>query len=141
MEIRLKDDKNIFTEDFVVFYIERIKQKLPTMINKKKLYRWDDYLNQLDITNGRYTLTAYNILIAGVNNLVYKKINDEYIINVNNNAFIPYVEESVESLVKLITYGNFEIKGYDVFIKCFEYFLYNVYKYYNEYVMGEMLCQ
>ena len=142
MELRIKDDNGTFTDDFIVYLIREIRYYLPLKINKRKLIKWDDYLNSIGITTtDKYKISSYNVLLAGVHSLTYKKIDDEYIINIDNNAYMPYITESIDALCKLINYGNVELKGVYVLTETFEYFSKNVNKYFDKYVTRVMLCQ
>ena len=142
MELRIKDDSSTFTDDFIVYLIREIRYYLPLKINKRKLIKWDDYLNSIGITTtDKYKISSYNVLLAGVHSLTYKKIDDEYIINIDNNAYMPYITESIDTLCKLINYGNVELKGVYVLTETFEYFSKNVNKYFDKYVTRVMLCQ
>lgn len=142
MELRIKDDNGTFTDDFIVYLIREIGYYLPLKINKRKLIKWDDYLNSIGITTtDKYKISSYNVLLAGVHSLTYKKIDNEYIINIDNNAYMPYITESIDTLCKLINYGNVELSGVYVLTETFEYFSKNVNKYFDKYVTRVMLCQ
>ena len=142
MELRIKDGNSTFTDDFIVYLIREIRYYLPLKINKRKLIKWDDYLNSIGITTtDKYKISSYNVLLAGAHSLTYKKIDDEYIINIDNNAYMPYITESIDTLCKLINYGNVELKGVYVLTETFEYFSKNVNKYFDKYVARVMLCQ
>lgn len=142
MELRIKDDNGTFTDDFIVYLIREIGYYLPLKINKRKLIKWDDYLNSIGITTtDKYKISSYNVLLAGVHSLTYKKIDNEYIINIDNNAYMPYITESIGTLCKLINYGNAELRGVYVLTESFEYFSKNVNKYFDKYVTRVMLCR
>ena len=142
MELRIKNDNGTFTDDFIVYLIREIGYYLPLKINKRKLIKWDDYLNSIGITTtDKYKISSYNVLLAGVHSLTYKKIDNEYIISIDNNAYMPYITESIDTLCKLINYGTVELKGVYVLTETFEYFSKNVNKYFDKYVTRVMLCQ
>ena len=72
-------------------------------------------------------------MLAGVHSLTYKKIDDEYIIYIDNNAYMPYITESIDTLCKLINYGNVELPAYPIFTDTFDYIADNFGFFFDEY--------
>lgn len=143
MQLVIKDKANIFDDSFIVYLIEQIKEEFPFMVDRQKLNKWNNYLNGLNVkTYPKYKISAYDILISAINNLVYDRTySDEYTVFIDSNAYVPYIKDSVYAMCKLITYGNTEIQGCPILLDCFGYYKRNINKYYDKYLTARLLCQ
>jgi hypothetical protein len=108
---------NTQQEDFVKEYIPSILKEFVIKgyrdIKAKKL---NDYLLGFNVKQSVRT-----ILIEAVNNLSITKDNDDYTLEVDKNKILPNTAFNLETVVKLITYGTVEIKGYDLLLKAFDF--------------------
>jgi hypothetical protein len=108
---------NTQEEDFVKEYIPQILKEFVIKgyrdIKAKKL---NDYLLGFNVKQSVRT-----ILIEAVNNLSITKDNDDYTLEVDKNKILPNTAFNLETVVKLITYGTVEIKGYDLLLKAFDF--------------------
>ena len=142
MTLTIVDNVNIYDDEFIVYLIRQIADEFLHFVSRQKLHKWNEYLNRLRITEFGYKISAYEVLVSGIRNLVFDKTkSNEYDIFINTNAYIPYVKVSVATLCKLITYGNAEVQGYSVILDCFEYYKRNINKYYSKFMTMRLLCQ
>jgi hypothetical protein len=108
---------NTQEEDFVKEYIPQILKEFVIKgyrdIKAKKL---NDYLLGFNVKQSVRT-----ILIEAVDNLSITKDKEDYILEVDKNKVLLNTAFNLETVVKLITYGTVEIKGYDLLLKAFEF--------------------
>jgi hypothetical protein len=104
-------------EDFVKEYIPQILKEFVIKgyrdIKAKKL---NAYLSGFNIKQSVRT-----ILIEAVDNLSITKDKEDYILEVDKNKVLPNTAFNLETVVKLITYGTVDIRGYDLLLKAFEF--------------------
>lgn len=81
------------------------------MVDRKRYPTWEKYLFQLYHKN----ISIDKILIQGVNNLEYKKIENNYEISINPNIICSEVPAKLIDICALINYGNLEISPYPIF--------------------------
>jgi hypothetical protein len=108
---------NTQEEDFVKEYIPQILKEFVIKgyrdIKAKKL---NDYLLGFNVKQSVRT-----ILIEAVDNLSITKDKEDYILEVDKNKVLLNTAFNLETVVKLITYGTVEIKGYDLLLKAFDF--------------------
>jgi hypothetical protein len=108
---------NTQQEDFVKEYIPSIlKEFVIKGYRDTKAKKLNDYLLVFNVKQSVRT-----ILIEAVNNLSITKDNDDYILEVDKNKILPNTAFNLETVVKLITYGTVDIKGYDLLLKAFDF--------------------
>jgi hypothetical protein len=108
---------NTQQEDFVKEYIPSIlKEFVIKGYRDTKAKKLNDYLLGFNVKQSVRT-----ILIEAVNNLSITKDNDDYTLEVDKNKILPNTAFNLETVVKLITYGTVEIKGYDLLLKAFDF--------------------
>lgn len=93
----------------------------------------DEYINSLNIKTVKRPLSSRSILLAATNLLTINKARDTFIISINPNIIIPDTTIKYVSLLKLINYGNMELKGCFIFTKAKQYIEKNIAYYYNEF--------
>jgi hypothetical protein len=78
-----------------------------------------------NINNYLYTFNAkYSVkesLMYAIDTLKVSNENNKYTIEVDKNKNLPHTAFSIDTVVKLITYGTADVKGYDIFLKAFEF--------------------
>jgi hypothetical protein len=108
---------NTQEEDFVKEYIPQILKEFVIKgyrdIKAKKL---NDYLLGFNVKQSVRT-----ILIEAVDNLSITKDKEDYILEVDKNKVLLNTAFNLETVVKLITYGTVDIKGYDLLLKAFDF--------------------
>ena len=118
--------------NFGYWLIERIKLKLISNINLSKMSLLDNYLSQSKdikrLYNKKYT--ACEIIMFATNNLICFKGADDIVITFDNNKFVPGFDRlNLITAIKLIDYGNRDVKGCHIFRDTFDYFAKDIDKY------------
>ena len=93
----------------------------------------DDYINTLNIKTINRPLSARSIILASTNLLVITKGHNSFTISVDSNREVPDTIVKYSSILKLINYGNMEIKGSFIFTKAKQFIEKNILNYYNEF--------
>lgn len=125
--------------DFGKWLIKRIQEKFILAIDENKLKRWDKFFEESDEYKSIYRkkILTKDILIVGIRNLICRKFPQKLIIHINNNLFVPGLDRvRIETVCKLINFGNTEIKGYPIFTEVFGEVADNIHDYINEYLKG-----
>lgn len=113
---------------------EFIYKFIPKMYN---IYLHNNLIKSNKINN--YLLHNYNISIEYLiqevaNNLLITKINNSYVIEINKNIVDIKTNLNLLILVKLVDFGNSDIKGINLFFKTLKQlkenfiYLYQIYK-------------
>lgn len=121
------EDKN-YTDDFLKWYVSKLKRTLYNSIDKRKLITIEEYINNNKKFKSIYTKHIYILPLvqAGISNIEYIKINGKVRVRINPNTISYSVPIKLNSIIKLITYGNREIQGYKIFLKAFDIFKKNI---------------
>lgn len=110
----LVDTKN---EKFASVYIPGVLKdyviKNHSALRSGKL---DKYLKSI---GSKYSVRT--ALIYAIDTLKVVKEQDFYYLEIDKNRQVPYSDLNLETMVKLITYGTVDIKGYDLLLKAFKF--------------------
>lgn len=139
MKLEISDPKNLLDRSFITWFKTKIRNKLIATIEDKKLIVWDEFFNNNPVYISIYKkkISTRDIIIAGANNLDYTKSESNFIITINNNIFTPGLDRiKLQSICKLINFGNLEIKGYPIFTDTFDYFAESIQDYVDRYLHG-----
>ena len=96
------------------FLPKKIYSQIVLNNNTHKFDMLDEYL-----INEGIELNCIQIIRIALRNLNVKKIKDNYIIDIDNNAKIG--DYTYKQLIKLIDYGNLEVKGTKAVESAFDY--------------------
>ena len=114
MLIRLEGN---YSPRFINFLIKIIKNRVITKLSLNKLKAWDKYLDAINKNHE----SAKEIILISLSKLVYI-IEDNYIIiTINNNYVLSKLHLKLIDAIKLINFGNMEIKGYPIISDTFQY--------------------
>lgn len=103
--------------------------------NKKRLVPIDNYLNS--IYTWKRKLYSYNIIVAGLKNIVFKRTQKRIIIYINDVVKLPLNNKiRLQTLCKLIDNGNLELSPLPVFKKTFEWVINDIDEIYSNYENG-----
>lgn len=131
LEIHYKEDA--IDRNFVIWLTDIIRDQVKFSINGLKLIVWDEYLNKegtLDFTT-RKSITAKELIEQGADNFIIKDVPNKFIIQINNNINVNGLKSTkLETLCRLINFGNTSIKGYPIFTDTFH----NVEEHIDDYV-------
>lgn len=139
MKLEIGDPKNLLDRSFITWFKTKIRNKLIATIEDKKLIVWDEFFNNNPVYISIYKkrISTRDIIIAGANNLDYIKSESNFIITINNNVFTPGLDRiKLQSICKLINFGNLDIKGYPIFTGTFDYFAESIQDYVDRYLHG-----
>ena len=118
MELKLQDNHEFVDVGFGTWLIPKLSAKIINNIDSKKLVVWNKYLTTSTSIKRLYNkeYSAQDILIFAARNLVCSGIPGQISITINKNIRAPGFDRiSLYELVKLINYGNLNVKGYPVF--------------------------
>jgi len=119
--------QDILDEDFIERLVpEIIITRVRTLAKDKSAKKMNDYLKK-----------QYNISLEDIINQVKfstNKVLNKYTLSINDNIFEKETNIRLLSLIKLIDYGNLEIKGINIFNSSMNYIKNNIksiYKFYQ----------
>lgn len=109
--------------EFLDLLIEKIQEQVEDEIkrNKKKLIRWDDYLDtnlQFKQLYNKDVPTA-DIIEIGVKNLINRKVSSFLYIMINPNIMLSN-RLSLSDFCNMVEQGNLEMDGVDIFSTVFQ---------------------
>lgn len=133
LEIEYKDSS--LDRKFGNWLILIIQKLIQSSINDKKLLKWDKYISEN--FNHLYSkkVTSKDIILAGIKDLVCDDTDSKLIIKISTNHFIQGLDRvRIETLCRLINYGNTEIKGYPIFTDTFDDIADNISVYVRKYL-------
>mgnify|MGYP003296518528 CR=1 FL=1 len=139
MKLILSDEQNLLNEDFIEWIIFQLKLNFHAKLNPKKLEKWDEYLNTSDDIPRLYNipLSSKKILTEGIDNLTYHTLPQKYVIQIDSNKLVFGLNlTKLESICKLINYGNSSMTGYPIFTELFSEIEENFSQYIDRYVYG-----
>lgn len=113
MRLLIKTKNKKFATEFIPKTLESY------IINQYRMARADK-INKYLVTMG-ITASARTILLYAVNTLKAIKEEDYYILEVDKNRKFQDSDLNIDTLVRLITYGTADIRGYDILSKAFNY--------------------
>lgn len=137
MQLLITDKNDVLTKDFGNWLIQRIQEKLAVDIDERKLKKWDNFFEKSSEYKSIYKkkIVTKELIITGMRNLVCFKSPVCLSIQIDKNQFVPGLDRvKIDSVCKLINYGNQDIKGYSIFTDTFEHFASNINEYVDKYM-------
>lgn len=128
MYLKLTDSSNVIDYGFGLWLISKIKTRLLSNIDTKKLVHWNNYFSELPSNEASIQdNSSQQIIVFAVSNLTCKLNQGELIITYDQTKFIPgYDRLKLSTAIKTINYGTLSIKGYPIFSDTFKYFAENI---------------
>ncbi len=139
MKLEINDPKNLLDRSFIQWLKVKIRDKIIAGINPKKLIIWDEYLNNNPVYKSIYKkkISALDIIVAGAMNLDFNESGSDFMIYINRNIYTPGLDRvKLETLCKLINFGDLNNKGYPIFTDTFDYFAESIHDYIDRYLHG-----
>ena len=139
MKLEISDPKDLLDRSFILWLKVKIRDKILVNINPKKLINWDKYLNENNVYKSIYKkkISARDIIVAGAMNLDFSKSESKFMIYINHNTFTPGLDRvKLETICKLINFGDLQNKGYPIFTDTFDYFAESIQDYVDRYLHG-----
>lgn len=115
----LIQSNDVYTANFVKFSIRWIRTYGISSINKKKLLKSTKYFQTILKDD---TISSYDIVVTGFRNLVFRRIRDGFIIEINPNIPYKMTNAKLDVLCKTIDQGNLELKQYPIFTDTFQFY-------------------
>ena len=121
--------------DFIYNFIpSKMEEFLSLNLSEETLRSLDVYLKQ----TLKIKMTSQEVLETSLKHLFITRDVNNYVIIIDTNFFLPQTNYRVNDLVNLITYGNLEVRGYDVMVKLANYIRGNINLLFTEYsITGE----
>ena len=119
------DKKGFITTQFGEWLLPQIKTNLISSINLSKLFVWDEYFNNQDIIDKKYSapIKTFDLLLFLINNLCCTGVDGEITICIPEALKVPYFNNTkATTIAKLINNGALDIKGYPLFTTTFNKF-------------------
>ena len=128
---------DLYSEGFISWLVTRLKIELLYKIKKNKIIPLSNYINSFDnpfknILN-KNNISFYDLIVYGINNLIYIKTKKGYIITINPYKYLPYCKIPIKSFCKLLNNGVFGISGYPLLSNHFNMVKDNLTEYYKDY--------
>lgn len=123
MQLNIIDKKNLLSDMFLVWIIRRLKEQMIAYIDENKLKSWDSYLNEQTSFKSIYLkkISAKDILLSGINNLIFNKSSSKISILIDPNQYLPGMDRiKIYDMCKMINYGTLSQKGYPLFTNIFK---------------------
>lgn len=139
MRLEIQDKRNELDFRFGMWLIRQIQMKFRASLDRRKLVAWDKFFEESTEYNSLYgaKISTYNILMSSIKCLTCLDTPDKIIIQLNPNQFVPGLDRvKVDSVIRLITFGNQSIKGYPIFTDVLQHFADNIGEYIDMYVEG-----
>lgn len=125
------------TEDFICWLIIQIKYIILNNINESKLDLFNNYFKEQKFfkpINNKQKFDVRKLILLSINNITYRKLNNVYIIEIKNNVTFPGYTVNINTLCRLLNYGNVNIKGYPLYTDSFKTIKANLKTFYGKYV-------
>lgn len=133
LEIEYKD--NTLNKNFGNWLIKIITSSIKSNLNEKKLGQLDKYIEDNFTHLFKKPVTSKDIIYAGLKELVCDDDSSKLIIKISTNKFMQGLDRvRIETLCRLINYGNSSVKGYPIFTDTFNQVALNIKLYVDEYL-------
>ena len=139
MKLVIHDPNSVLNDSFKPWFIMKLRNHIINSISDAKLQNWNTYLNELPEYRSIYKkkLAARDIIIAGASNLIAIDSSDSIIFMINPNIYAPGLDRvKLDSICKLINYGNNDMKAYPIFTDTFNYFRSELQTYISRFLAG-----
>lgn len=132
MEMTLNLSRDFDWSDFLTNFIpEKLFNYVVLNLNEEKVSSLDEYLiESLKINNSSRDIIEY-----GLNNLFISDNGTEYIVRVDNNLLVPETNQNLLTVIKLIEYGNLEVKGINLISQAFSYVVMQIQNFVDVYLL------
>ena len=136
MKLKIIDPDNILDKSFINWLCIQIRNEVIANINLKKLDNWDQYFNSETVYKSIYKkrISTRDLIVAGISNLYYQVSEDGFWISINPTKLTPGLDRiKLETICKVINYGNRQIIGYPIFTDTFQNIADNITDYVQKY--------
>jgi hypothetical protein len=113
MKIIIDTQDDIFASEFIPEVLRDYVIKNYRDVKAKKL--------NLYLENFNVKQSVRTILIYAIENLKISKEGNMYTLEIDKNKNVPNTAFNLDTVVKLITYGTIDVRGYDILLKAYEF--------------------
>ena len=139
MKLEILDENNQLDYAFGRWLIKQIQLEFRLNVDMRKLQNWDKFFAESDEYKSIYSqpVKTITILQTALKNLQCDNLPDKLIIKFNTNQFMPGFDRvKVDTLLRLITFGNNSLQGYPIVKDILQRVADNIGDYINRYVEG-----
>ena len=139
MKLEILDENNELDYAFGRWLIKQIQLEFRVDVDQRKLQNWDKFFEGSEEYKGIYSqpVKAITILQTALKNLQCDNLPDKLVIKFNQNQFMPGFDRvKVDTLLRLITFGNNSLQGYPIIKDILQRVADNIGKYIDMYVEG-----
>ena len=126
------------TTNFILFLKKKMLSYIAYILDIKRLVAYDEFFNSEEFRkiSGNVVIDSKKVIVLGMSNLTHKRFESTTHIFINPNLTYPGTTLKIESLCKIINYGNLSIDAYPIFSMTFNHFSKNIGKYVDRCIMG-----
>ena len=128
MILTIKKDNKFITEGFIRFLVRLLRREVLSMLDKRGFEKTDNFLRSLGLN-----ISSEETVLLGVRNLTYTETEKDYSIHIDHNEKVAGTNYKVETLCKIIEYGNTVCKPQRIFTESIKHIEDNISKYYDFY--------
>ena len=122
--------KDIVNENFIRLIPKFIIRRILDLISKNKYVAMQEYLKE------NYEISIEDVVSQLMKKgFSYSKVKDLYIVRIDDNIKENKSQEKLSSLIRLIDYGNLDIRGVNLIKSSIEYIKDNILNIYRIYQM------
>lgn len=129
MKLLIEDPKDELDRYFGFWLIQRIKQYFDSHLDSRKLVKWNKFFDTSEEFINIYgvPIDSEKILRIAISNLILRKLPTSIEIFVNKNVFVPGFDRvKLDTVCRLITFGNQSVSGYSILLDTFQHFVDNI---------------
>ncbi len=141
MNLIIENNSNIELDDLISNQlIDSMKNYFISSIRDDKLIAFDNYINSEKLFKSNLYkskqdyISTKDLLIECIDNLVYTKNTNLYIIEINSKKNSKKLDAKLIYISKLINYGNMQLAPYPIFTELFDYYAEIFPKIFEEYM-------
>lgn len=142
MHLEISSTSPVIDRNFGLWLIKYLRKDILRKLGSAKLTSWDKYFNEQFSTIYAKKISSEEIIKMGVQNLICNFASASIIIRISPNVYMPGFDRvKVESLCKLINYGNTTIPPVPIFTDTFNTVADNIEDYVRWYMDERQLWQ
>lgn len=144
MNLYIANPNGLDLRDFISNYlISKIQNYFINNLDERRLIPIEAYINSLpDIRSNvnlrkNQSINLKTLLISAVYNIRYSALpNNDYNLDIDPNAYSPYLKLNLQYIARLVNYGATGSPSYPIFDNTFNYIASNIDMYYEDYKNG-----
>lgn len=121
MRLEIEYREGTLGKDFGNWLISIICKKVKEDLDEKKLINMDNYIEKNFTHIFKKPVTSKQIIYAGLKELICDDDSSKLIIKISTHNFMQGLDRArIETLCRLINFGNASVKGYPIFTDTFK---------------------